>query len=40
MAPICCSKFVAPVYNGTLDAGFGHRFDRISEADLAVATAA
>jgi hypothetical protein len=28
------------VYNGTLDAGFWHRFDRISNADLAFAKAA
>ncbi len=28
------------VYNGTLGAGFGHRFDRISNADLAFAKAA
>jgi hypothetical protein len=28
------------VYNGTLDSGFGHRFDRISNADLAFAKAA
>ncbi len=28
------------VYNGTLGAGFGHRFDRISNADLAIAKAA
>jgi hypothetical protein len=25
------------VYNGTLGAGFGHRFDRIGNADLAFA---
>jgi len=28
------------VYNGTLGAGFGHRFDRIANADLAFAKAA
>jgi hypothetical protein len=28
------------VYNGTLGSGFGHRFDRISNADLAFAKAA
>jgi hypothetical protein len=28
------------VYNGTLGAGFGHRFDRIGNADLALAKAA
>lgn len=28
------------VYNGTLGAGFGHRFDRVSNADLAFAKAA
>jgi hypothetical protein len=28
------------VYNGTLGAGFGHRFDRISNSDLAFAKAA
>ena len=28
------------VYNGTLGAGFGHRFDRIADADLALAKAA
>jgi hypothetical protein len=28
------------VYNGTLGAGFGHRFDRISDADPALANAA
>jgi hypothetical protein len=28
------------VYNGTLGAGFGHRFDRISKADHILAQAA
>jgi hypothetical protein len=28
------------VYNGTLGAGFGHRFDRIAEGDPAFAKAA
>ncbi len=28
------------VYNGTLGAGFGHRFDRIANADLTLAKAA
>jgi hypothetical protein len=28
------------VYNGTLGAGFGHRFDRISNANEALAKAA
>jgi hypothetical protein len=28
------------VYNGTLGAGFGHRFDRIGNANLALAKAA
>jgi hypothetical protein len=28
------------IYNGTLGAGFGHRFDRIPNADLAFAEAA
>jgi hypothetical protein len=39
-APVCCSKVRCAIYNGTLDAGFGHRFDRISNADLAFAKAA
>jgi hypothetical protein len=28
------------VYNGTLGAGFGHRFDRVPNPDLAFAKAA
>jgi hypothetical protein len=28
------------VYNGTLGAGFGYRFDRIASADLTIAEAA
>jgi hypothetical protein len=28
------------VYSGTLGAGFGHRFDWIAKADLAIAKAA
>jgi hypothetical protein len=38
-ALICCSKSAAD-YNGTLDAGFGHRFNRIADADLTLAKVA
>jgi hypothetical protein len=38
MAPILQVR--CAVYNGTLGAAFGHRFDRISNADLTIAKAA
>ena len=39
-APMCCSKFVALSITARLVPGFGHRSDRIANADSSVAKSA